>query len=89
MEVFLNNFHWRSFTINDVVKSYREKIVLKYYSWSLVCLITLQSVLSSTYFFIRMSNGLDLDQDGRFVWSELVQTVCQGYQHMTKNVTSG
>ena len=35
-EVFPNTFHRRSFSMNDVVKGYREKAVLKLYSWSLV-----------------------------------------------------
>ena len=36
MEVFQNTFHRRSFSIDDVVKSYREKKVLKLYGWSLL-----------------------------------------------------
>ena len=37
---------------------------------------------------IRMSNCLDPDQDGHSVGHDVVQTVCKGYQQMTK-VTAG
>ena len=34
-EMLLNNFHREFFfSINDTVKRYREKLVLKHYSWS-------------------------------------------------------
>ena len=39
---------------------------------------------NSSWSAIRVSNGLDSDQDGRFVGPDLGQSVCKGYQQTTK-----
>ena len=52
-EMFLNTFHRRSFLINEAVKSYRKKLVLKHYSWSLVLLMLFSGmVMTEVGFFV-------------------------------------